>query len=117
MVASTYRDHVVLCGLGHLGIRILEQYVQAGVGVVVIEKDEQNHFLAKAREWNVPVLLRNMKEDQGLIEAGIARTPAPVVIGTNDDIANLEVALDARRMNPRIRILIRLFDQQLAGKL
>ncbi len=116
VVAGTYRDHVILCGLGHLGIRVLEQYLQAGVGVVVIEKDEQNHFLAKAREWNVPVLLRDMKEDQGLVDAGIQHARA-VVVATNDDIGNLEVALDARRMNPSIRILIRLFDQQLAGKL
>ena len=25
VMASTYRDHVVLCGLGHLGFRILGQ--------------------------------------------------------------------------------------------
>ena len=116
VVASTYRDHIVLCGLGHLGVRILEQYVQAGMAVVVIEKDPANTFLAKARAWDVPVLIRDMKEDQGLVEVGIARARA-IVIATTDDVANLEVALDARRMNPKVRILIRLFDQQLAGKL
>ena len=25
VMASTYRDHVVLCGIGHLGIRVLEE--------------------------------------------------------------------------------------------
>lgn len=32
-------------------------------------------------------------------------------------MANLEVALDARRLNPNIRVLMRLFDQQIAGKI
>src|SRR4051812_31844044 len=34
VMASTYRDHVILCGLGHLGYRILQQLTAAGVPVV-----------------------------------------------------------------------------------
>ena len=30
-MASTYRDHVVLCGLGHLGLRVLEELREACV--------------------------------------------------------------------------------------
>ncbi|MBW3575525.1 MAG: NAD-binding protein, partial [Actinobacteria bacterium] len=51
-----------------------------------------------------------------LIDAGVEHASA-VIICTNDDTANLEVALDARRMNPRIRVVMRLFEQQLARKL
>ncbi|NJL18652.1 MAG: hypothetical protein HC938_17335 [Nitrospira sp.] len=40
-----------------------------------------------------------------------------IVIATNDDMANLEVALDARRLNPKIRVLMRLYDQQIAAKI
>lgn len=116
VVAGTYRNHIVQCGLGHLGIRVLEQYVRSGVEVVVIERDEKNSFIQRAREWNVPVLLADMKEDQSLIDAGIKNASA-VVIATNEDVANLEVALDSRRMNPGIRIYMRLFDQQLASKI
>ena len=63
----------------------------------------------------MPVLVRDMKEDQALIDAGVqhART---IIIATNDDMANLEVALDARRMNPKIRVIMRLFDQRIADK-
>jgi Trk K+ transport system NAD-binding subunit len=116
VMASTYRDHVILCGLGHLGIRVLEQYIRAGIGVVVIERDEKNPFIARAKEWNVPVLLADMKDDQSLLDAGIKHARA-VVMTTNDDVANLEVALDSRRMNPNARVCMRLFDQQLASKI
>jgi Trk K+ transport system NAD-binding subunit len=107
---------VILCGLGHLGIRVLEQYIRAGIGVVVIERDEKNPFIARAKEWNVPILLADMKDDQSLLDAGIKHARA-VVMTTNDDVANLEVALDSRRMNPNARVCMRLFDQQLASKI
>jgi voltage-gated potassium channel len=116
VMASTYRNHVILCGLGHLGLRVLEQLVGSGVEVVVLEKSKSNTFIAIAKEMGVPILLRNMKEDQALIDAGIEHATA-IVSCSNDDMANLEVALDARRMNPKIRVVMRMFDQALAGKI
>lgn len=116
VLASTYRDHVVLCGLGHLGFRVLEQLLHGNVPVVVLEKVGDNPFVTQAKALNVPVLVRDMKEDQALIDAGIERATA-VIICSNDDISNLEVAIDSRRMNPGVRIIMRLFDQQLASKI
>jgi Trk K+ transport system NAD-binding subunit len=116
VMASTYRDHVILCGLGRLGIRVLEQLVASGTPVVALEKSKSNAFLSDAKGMDVPVLVRNMTEDQALIDAGVAHATA-IIICTNDDTANLEVALDARRMNPRLRVVMRLFEQQLARKI
>ncbi|HEY8665993.1 MAG TPA: NAD(P)-binding protein, partial [Tepidisphaeraceae bacterium] len=116
VMASTYRDHVLLCGLGHLGYRVLEQLVASNVPVVVLEREENNRFLAQAKSMGIPVLLRDMKDDQALIDGGVQHAQA-VIVATNDDMANLEVALDSRRMNPKIRIIMRLFDQQIASKI
>ncbi len=116
VMASTYRDHVVLCGLGHLGFRVLEILHQAGTPVVALERDANARFLPDARELGVPIVMSDMREDRALIEAGIEHARA-VVIATNDDMANLEVALDARRMNPGIRVILRMFDRRVAGKI
>jgi voltage-gated potassium channel len=116
VMASTYRDHVILCGLGHLGYRTLGELLANGVEVVAIERDPACRFLTQAKATGVPVFVRDMKDDEALIEAGIERACA-IVIASNDDLANLEVALDARRLNPRIRIVLRLFDQQIASKI
>jgi hypothetical protein len=113
--ASTYRDHIVLCGLGHLGFRILKQMLAADMPIVALEKEASARFLADAKATGVPVLVRDMKEDQALIDAGVKYARA-IIIATNDDMANLETALDARRLNPQIRIIMRLFDQQIADK-
>jgi len=116
VMASTYRDHVVLCGLGHLGFRVLGQLLQSGTPVVAIERDERGRFLDEAKRTGIPILVRDMKDDQALVDAGVEHAHV-IVIATNDDMANLEVALDARRMNPKIRIIMRQFDQQIADKL
>jgi voltage-gated potassium channel Kch len=115
-MVSTYRDHVIVCGVGHLGIRVIEQLVAAGVPCVALEKSKTARFLAHARELNIPVMVRDMKEDQALIDAGVEHARA-IIICANDSLANLEVALDARRMNPKLRVVMRLFDEQIVHKL
>jgi Trk K+ transport system NAD-binding subunit len=57
-----------------------------------------------------------MKDDQTLIDAGIDRARA-IIVATNDDLANIEVAMDARQRNKNVRILLRLWDQQIAMKI
>lgn len=116
VMAETYRDHVVLCGLGHLGYRVFEQLIASNIDVVVIETDPDNRFLAQARATGAAILIRDMKDDQALVEAGISRARA-IIIATNDDMANLEVAMDSRRINKDIRIVLRLFDQRIAQKI
>jgi voltage-gated potassium channel len=116
VMASTYRDHVVVCGIGRLGVRVLEELASAGVPVVGIEKEEDGRFLPQARQLGAPILVGNMKDDAMLVSAGISHARA-VVIATNDDMGNLEVALDSRRLNPDIRVVMGLFDQSIASKI
>jgi hypothetical protein len=115
VMASTYRDHVVLCGLGHLGFRILQELLAGGEHVVAIELDPTGRFVAEAKATGTPVLIRDMTDDLALADAGIEHARV-VVIATNNDLANLEVALDSRRMNPKVRVVMRLFDQRIADK-
>jgi voltage-gated potassium channel len=115
VMASTFRDHIIICGLGHLGFRLLGQLRARDQELVVIERDPACGFLGRARDHGAAVLMRDMRDDQTLRDAGI-ETARVIVVASNDDLANIEVALDARRMNPGIRILLRLFDQRIADK-
>ena len=116
VMAKTYRDHTILCGLGHLGHRVLEQLVAAEVDVVAVEADASCRFITEARRVGIPILLRDMRDDQTLVDAGIAHARC-IVVATNTDMANAEVAIDARRLNPKIRIVMRMFDQTIADKM
>jgi voltage-gated potassium channel len=115
VMASTFRDHIIICGLGHLGFRLLGQLSERAGEVVVIERDPSCVHLGQARECGAAVLVRDMRDDQTLRDAGISHART-IVVASNDDLANIEVALDARRMNAGIRVLLRMYDQRIADK-
>jgi voltage-gated potassium channel Kch len=116
VMASTYRNHVILCGLGHLGIRVLQQLLAQQMDVVVLERNENGKFVSQGKALGVPILHRDMKDDDALVDAGIKHARS-ILLCTNDDMANLEAALDARRLNAKVRVVMRLFEQELAGKI
>lgn len=115
VVSEQLRDHVVVCGLGHVGYRVVQELHRIGEPLVALERDEQKSFVEEVRALGLPVHVGDARRDEVLEMTGIARARA-VVCATNDDLANLEIALDAKRMNPNIRVVMRMFDQKLAAK-
>jgi Trk K+ transport system NAD-binding subunit len=110
------RDHVILCGLGQVGYRVLQTLLRLKQEVVAIERDEDSEFVDLARRARVPVMAADVRNEQVLEDAGVARARA-VIACTEDDLTNLEVALNARHVRPEIRVVLRLFDQRLAEKI
>ena len=81
----------------------------------MVEKREDAAFVAVLRDQKVPVLIDDIRSPQCLPRTNV-REAAAIVCATDDDLANLNVALDARRLNPDIRVVIRLFDDDLVAK-
>ena len=109
------RDHIVLCGLGNVGYRVLEQLHQLGEKVLVIEKDEQCRFIDSARQLASVLISGDMRLAATLERAHIKEARCLIAV-SDEDLANLEAALNARSVNPDIRVVMRLFDQNLADK-
>ena len=115
-MCKTMNNHVVLCGLGKLGLRTLERLLAMGEPVAVLEKDPACPNLAFARRNGVPVRVGHSREEGVFEDLNVAAAKS-IILATNDDLANLEMALDARKLHPTIRVVIRMFDQELAAKL
>jgi voltage-gated potassium channel len=116
IMANTLSDHIIIVGLGNVGYRVLEELLSRDEDVVVIESAEQSAFLDEARDANVPVFTGDARRESLLEEAGIKRARA-VIACTDDDLVNLEVCFDARKLQPHIRLVMRMFDQTLAQKI
>lgn len=114
VLASTYRDHVVVCGAGRVGYRVAVELLELGKHVIVIEKNEDASFVSVLRDRDVPVLIDDIRT-RGALERVNLGAASALVCATDDDLANLNVALDARRLNPAIRVVLRLFDDDLVG--
>lgn len=115
IVSEQMRDHIVVCGLGHVGYRVVEELHRLGEPIVALERRETDSFVEEVRDLGIAVHLGDARRDGLLLATGIARARA-VVCATNDDMVNVEIALDAKRMNPDIRVVMRMFDQRLARK-
>jgi len=108
-------EHVVVCGLGNIGYRMVEQLHDLGVPVVAAELHETNRYLPAVRRLGVPVLVADIRlpETLEVLHVGRARS---VVVVTSSDIVNLETALNIQALNPDIRVVQRLFDPDLAAR-
>jgi Trk K+ transport system NAD-binding subunit len=114
-VASTYRNHVIVCGLGKVGYRVTLQLLQMEQEVVGVEQNPEGVFLDRIREEGVPVLIGDARNHELLEKAGLAFASA-IVACTEDDLSNLEVALEAREIKSSIKVVMRMFDQRLAER-
>lgn len=115
IMAQSLENHVVLVGVGRLGYRIFLLLRRLGRDVVVIEANPNNQFLEDIRRDGSPLLIGDARREALLADAGI-RDAAAIILATSDDLANLEIALDARRFKPDIRVVLRMFDETMADK-
>jgi Trk K+ transport system NAD-binding subunit len=108
-------DHVVVCGLGNIGYRVVTQLHSLGVPVAATEKFEDVRGIPEVRRLGVPVLIADARAPETLRALNVAQAKS-LVIATDDDAANLETALNARAINPGLRVVLRLFDADLAAR-
>jgi Trk K+ transport system NAD-binding subunit len=108
--------HVVVCGLGTIGYRVVEELLRFGARVVVIEKDADSAFVSTARRAGVPVLIGDatLREVQQQAQAQHA---AALIAATTHDLSNLSVALLARRANPHQRVVALISEPTMAALL
>ncbi|WP_197024607.1 NAD-binding protein [Cellulomonas sp. KRMCY2] len=111
------RGHVIVVGLGSVGVRVVESVVAAGTPVVVVETDESNRYLAQVRGLGAKVVLGDATLARTLELVNLGRARAVAVL-TSDDLTNLEVALAVRDWlgeRTDVPVALRLFDPRLAA--
>jgi Trk K+ transport system NAD-binding subunit len=108
-------DHVIVVGLGNVGTRIVGQLHDLGVSVACVDKSEDAAGIPLARRLGLRIVIGETDREDTLRAAGIGTCQALVSV-TDSDIVNLETALHARALASGIRIVLRLNDDDLAGR-
>jgi voltage-gated potassium channel len=107
-------QHVIVCGYGHVGRHVCADLVDAGVDVVVV--DRQADPLAAAAEAGALPLPGDATADATLRRAGIERARALVAVaGTDAD--NVLITMTARLLRPLVTIVSRADDEATVPKL
>ncbi|AFY34390.1 TrkA family potassium uptake protein [Calothrix sp. PCC 7507] len=100
-------DHVVVIGLGRVGQRIaqlLQEFKQPLIGVHAT--DLELGILSR-----IPLITGNIKNALSRVNIATAKS---VIVVTDDEVANLEIALRTHTANPTANIVIRTFDPRFS---
>jgi Trk K+ transport system NAD-binding subunit len=107
--------HVIVAGLGNVGTRVVGELHDLGFDVVCVDRDPEARGVPLARRLGLPVVIAEAYLEETLRTAGLDSALALVSV-TSSDIVNLETALQARSMREDLRIVLRLFDDDLAQR-
>lgn len=114
-MASTYKNHIIVCGFGKVGFRVAEEILRFGREVIAIENNPDGRFIEKGREMGITILIADARRSKTLIDANVGKADA-IIPCTDDELTNLDIALDAREINPDIKVVMRMFDPDLAKR-
>ena len=115
-VASTLNKHTILVGLGHLGYRVALKLHEMGEQLAVIEVGPDSDTVAVIRKLGIPVIHDDATRPVSLEAANIGDARA-IILASQNDAMNLQIALKARSLNPQIQVVIRIFDEDFAHAL
>ena len=106
------KNHVIVCGLGRVGSRVMEYLRAAGEAVVVID----NKLRHERTEDRVSYLVGDFRDRATLDRAGLAEARGVLLVAT-DDLGNLAALMTIVSIRPDIRIVVRMFNPQLVVRL
>jgi voltage-gated potassium channel len=107
-------NHFIVCGYGDVGKGIVDIFSSSDVPFLVIEQDGM--LSERLQSEGISVVEGDATTEKTLQEAGIMRA-AGLVTTLLDDTENVYIALSARGLNPKIRIVSRATSPKSSDKL
>jgi Trk K+ transport system NAD-binding subunit len=109
------RDHVVVVGLGQVGLRLCLLLRRVGIGVVAIDDRAEGENVGQAREAGLPVVIGRGADPSLLQRLSLERAYAVAAV-TDDDLENVSIAMAVRSVCPDLRVVLRVGDGRLANE-
>jgi Trk K+ transport system NAD-binding subunit len=99
-------EHVVVIGLGQVGLRLCRNLQALGVPVVGVERDAGARYVGIARSLGIPVVIGHGGDRLLLERLRLRRARALAAVGSAD-LDNISVAVTARRVAPDTPVVLR----------
>ncbi|MFM7145758.1 MAG: potassium channel family protein, partial [Actinomycetales bacterium] len=98
--------HVIVVGMGQVGLRVAEQLRAMGIAVAGVERYDTAPTVPLARALGVPVIFGDGSSRRVLLRAGVRRALAVVAVGS-DERDNIAVAVTALACQQNVRVILR----------
>jgi len=109
------RDHVVVVGLGQVGMRLCLLLRACKIPLVAVESDENGERVGIAKELGLPVVIGRGADPSLMRRLSLPRARAVAAV-TSNDLENISVAMTARGIHPEIRTVLRVGDGNVANE-
>jgi hypothetical protein len=103
------RDHVIVVGLGQVGVRLCLLLRRRGVRAVAVERNGDAPNVHLAKRLGIPVVIGDGSE-RGLLERLGARRARALASVTSDDRVNVAVSVAALAVHTDLRVILRAGD-------
>jgi Trk K+ transport system NAD-binding subunit len=100
------RDHVVVVGLGQVGLRLCVLLRELGVPVVGVENDPDVENVVRAKAYGVPVVIGRGGSRFMLRRLSLGRARALAAV-TSDEVNNISIVVAALAVRAGLRTLLR----------
>jgi voltage-gated potassium channel Kch len=108
-------EHVVVVGLGQVGLRLALLLRRCGISVVAIDEREDGENVGHAKQLDLPVVIGRGADPSLLKRLSLEHALALAAV-TNDDLQNIAVTLAARALAPELRLVLRAGSSATAGE-
>lgn len=115
-IAMTYRNHAIVLGAGHVGLRVVRDLHDMGMDVAVIDSSPADSAREALETWGVPCVMGDVLLSSTLAQAGLDQAEVFVACTGNDRL-NLEVVMKVRTKNERVRIIARVWDRSVGDRM
>jgi voltage-gated potassium channel Kch len=109
------RDHVVVVGLGQVGLQLCLLLRECGVPVVAVDTEAEGENVGFARRAKLPVVIGRGANPDVLRRLSLERARSLAAV-TPDDLRNIEAAVAARASDPSLRVVLRAGDGEIADE-
>ena len=108
-------DHVVVVGLGQVGLRLCMLLRECGISVVAVDDQPDGENVGHARRLGLPVVIGRGADPSLLRRLSLDRAIALAAV-TADDLQNIKVALAARAESGELRVVLRAGSNATGGE-
>lgn len=99
------KNHVVVVGLGLVGLRLCLLLRDLGVPVVAVDSDAESYNVARAKDYGLPVVIGRGASRFVLRRLSLGRARALAAV-TSHEVENISIAVTARGMTPELRTVL-----------
>jgi Trk K+ transport system NAD-binding subunit len=108
-------DHVVVVGLGQVGLRLALLLRRCGISVIAVDDHEDGENVGHAKQLGLPVVIGRGADPSLLKRLSLEHALALAAV-TADDLDNIAVTLAARALAPDLRLVLRAGSSATSGE-